>query len=133
MAVHKLSISLDRDFPRVAPPTVDRVAQDPCLHHLRKMSAQDLESLVYCILRHYASWAEGDVRQIGACVRLLGNVCFVRSLPLFEVSVLLYAIRDVIVDDMRMESLRAGAEPDESDLNASRFFDLVAFELLKGY
>jgi len=133
VAVHKLSISLDRDFPRVAPPTVDRVAHDTCLHHLRKISAQDLESLIYCILRHYASWADGDARQIGACVRLLGNVCFVRSLPLFEISVLLYAIRDVVLDDTRMESLRAGSEPDDSDLQAARFFDLVAFELLKGY
>jgi len=97
------------------------------------MPAQDLESLVYCILRHYASWADGDVRQIGACVRLLGNVCFVRSLPLFEASVLLYAIRDVVFDDARIECLRAGGEPEESDLNGARFFDLVSFELLKGY
>lgn len=133
MAVHNISISLDRDFPRLAAPTVERVAQDPCLEHLRRLPASEMEALIYCILRHYFAWANGDVRQMDACATLIGNVCFVRSLPLFEASGLLYALRDIILDLERMESLRAGVEPDGSEEAATRFFDLLVFELLKGY
>ena len=137
MAVHKVTFSVDRDFVRVTAPTVDRVAQDPCLEHVRKLPASELEALIYCILRHYVRWSRGEILQLEACSTLIGNICFVRSVPRFEAACLLYAIRDTVSGIDRMERLRSGSdfEPNgpEEDSSGSQFFDLLVFELLKGY
>jgi hypothetical protein len=133
VAVHRVSISLDRDFARVAAPTVERVAQDPCLEHFRKLPSAEVEALLYCVLRHYFGRMGGDVRQMEACVRLLADVCFIRSAPLFEAATLLYSLRDVLRDIEHVEWLRAGVEPNGPEEQSARFFDLVVFELLKGY
>ena len=137
MAVHKVTFSVDRDFERVAAPTVERVTQDPCLEHFRKLPASELEALIYCVLRHFARWASGETLQLDACAALIANLCFVRSVPVFEASFLLYAMRDSLSEIDRMERLRSGSEfepngPEEGSAEA-RFFDLLAFELLKGY
>lgn len=135
MALPKVSISVDRDFPRVAAPTVERVGHDPCLEHIRKLPVSELEAFIYCVLRHFSRWAEGEVQQLAACAALIGNICFVRSVPLFEAACLLYAIRENVIGTYRMQLLRAGGyiEPDGSEEDGTRFFDLVVFELLKGY
>lgn len=135
MAVQKVPISLERDFARIAAPTVERAANDPCLEHARKLPAAELEALLYCILRHYARWITGEVRQMDACIALIGNLCFVRSVPLFEAAELIYSLRDSVSDVQRVESLRAGHAAEENGLDegAGRFFDLLVFELLKGY
>lgn len=137
MAVHKVTFSVDRDFVRVTAPTVDRVAQDSCLEHVRKLPASELEALTYCILRHFVRWSSGEILQLDACSTLISNICFVRSVPLFEAACLLYAIRDNVLEIDRMERLRSGSEFEpngpEEDGTGTRFFDLLVFELLKGY
>ena len=135
MAVHKLLISVDRDFERVAAPTVERISQDACLEHVRKLPASELEALIYCILRNFSRWSDGDTPQLDACLALLRNSCFIRSIPLFEAAGLLYTIRDCTLDLHRIDNLRSGIypEPTSAEENAARFFDLLVFELLKGY
>jgi len=135
VAVHKGSLSVDRDFARVAAPTVDRVAQDPCLEHVRKLPASELEAMIYCILRHYVRWCGGEIPQLDACAALIYNMCFIRSVPRFEAACLLYAIRDSAIEVDKMERLRAGSnyDPNGDDDERSRFFDFLVFELLKGY
>lgn len=137
MAVQKVSLSVDRDFVRVAAPTVDRVAQDPCLEHVRKLPSSELEAMIYCILRHFVRWSSGEILQLDSCCTLIENICFVRSVPRFEAACLLYAIRDNVVELDRMARLHSGSEfepngPEEEGAG-SRFFDLLVFELLKGY
>jgi hypothetical protein len=144
-------ISIDRDFARMASPIVVRVAADPCLLHVRKLAPSELEALIYCILRHFSLWteqqagprlhrqqpleSEGEIQQMDVCIALIQNVCFVRSIPLFEASGLVYAIRDCILANFRLERLRAGSdgESEGEEEAGSRFFDLLVFELLKGY
>jgi hypothetical protein len=137
VAVHKMTFSVDRDFVRVTAPTVDRVAQDPCLEHIRKLPASELEALIYCILRHFARWSSGEILQLDACNTLIGNICFVRSVPRFEAACLVYAIRDNVLEIDKMERLRSGSEFEpsgpEDEGAGTRFFDLLVFELLKGY
>ena len=114
---------------------VARVNADPCVVHVRKLAASELEALIYCILRHVSLWSDGEVQQVDLCVALIQNVCFIRSIPLFEASDLVYAIRDSVLEDFRLARLRAGSDGEFSDARESyeRFFDLLAFELLKGY
>jgi hypothetical protein len=145
-----MPISIDRDFARMASPIVVRLAADACLLHVRKLAPSELEALIYCILRHFSLWtaqqasprlnrqqpfdSEGEIQQMAVCVALIQNVCFVRSIPLFEASGLVYAIRDCVIEDFRLERLRAGSDGDSEEEEAgARFFDLLVFELLKGY
>ncbi len=135
MAVHKLSVSLDRDFARIAGPTIGRVLQDPCLEHLQRLPSSELEALIYCTLRNLSRWVGGEPQQTSACAALITNLCFVRSVPLFEASCLLYALRDTVVEIDKLERLRAGinADPIGAEEAGPRFFELLVFELLKGY
>ena len=135
MAVHKLSVSLDRDFARIAGPTIERVLRDPCLEHLRRLPASELEALIYCTLRHLSRWVSGEPQQTSASATLITNLCFVRSVPLFEASCLLYALRDTVVEIDKLERLRAGinSDPIGTEEAGPRFFELLVFELLKGY
>ncbi len=133
MAVHKLSVSLDRDFARIAGPATERVLQDPCLEHLRKLPAAELEALLYCTLRHLSRWLSGEAQQTDACSTLITNLCFVRSVPLFEASGLLYALRDSVVEIDKLERLRSGTDIEPNEEAAPRFFELLVFGLLKGY
>ena len=77
--------------------------------------------------------SDGEIQHIDVCVALIQNVCFVRSIPLFEASGLIYAIRDCVLEDFRLERLRAGSDGDSEEGEEARFFDLLVFELLKGY
>jgi hypothetical protein len=135
VAVPKLPISLDRDFARIADPMVERVAQDSCLEHLRKLPSSELEALIYCTLRCFSRSLAGESGQISACAALTANLCFVRSVPLFEASCLLYALRDSVAEIDKLERLRIGTytEPNGPDKGGTGFFDLLVFELLKGY
>jgi hypothetical protein len=161
VAAYKMPISIDRDFARMASPIVVRVAADACLLHVRKLAPSEMEALIYCILRHFSLWTEqdaspqlhrqqpsntgrsgspspesdGEIQHIDVCVALIQNVCFVRSIPLFEASGLIYAIRDCVIEEFRLERLRAGSdgESEGEEEAGSRFFDLLVFELLKGY
>ncbi len=114
---------------------MERVIQDPCLEHLRKLPHSELEALIYCTLRHLSRWLKGEAQQTNACATLIYNLCFVRSVPLFEASCLLYALRDSVVEVDKLDRLRAGtyAEPNGDGEVGPRFFELLVFELLKGY
>lgn len=122
---------------RLAAPTVARVAQDSCLEHVRKLPASELEALIYCILRDFVRWSAGEILQLDSCCALIENICFIRSVPRFEASCLLYALRDNVLEAERVERVRSGSEfePDgpEEETAGNRFFDLLVFELLKGY
>lgn len=131
----KVTFSVDRNFTLVTAPTIERVAVDSCLEHVRKLPAPELEALIYCILRHFVRWSRGEIQQLPSCVALISNLCFVRSVPLFEAACLLYAIRDCLSDIDRMERLRSGSDlqSDDAPGECALFFDLIVFELLKGY
>lgn len=134
VAVPKVSISVDRDFARLTPLIAERVAADPCLERVRSLPVSEFEALLYCILRHFSRWCEHDEEQMEACTTLIENVCFVRSVPRFEAASLVYAIRDSVLDIFRLERLRSGASGvGPLDEDAGRFFDLLVFELLRGY
>ena len=126
-----MPISIDREFSRIVKPIVERVQADAALLHAGQVPPSEMEALIYCILRHFAGWSEGKAQQLDVCVALIQNVCFVRSIPLFEAAEVVYAIRDCVTEDLRLERLRSDGEPDDPE--AGRFFDLLVFELLKGY
>jgi hypothetical protein len=125
-----VAIPVDRVFQLAALPIIGRVAQDPCLEHVRRLPASELEAFIYCVLRHFSRWSAGDVQQLETCATLIGNICFVRSVPLLEAACLLYAIRENVIATCKFRLLR---EPGGSKHEATRFFDLLVFELLKGY
>jgi hypothetical protein len=130
-----MPISINGDFASVASTIVELVAADDSLEHVRKLRRTELEAMIYCILRHFARWRDGDLKQVDVCVALMQNVCFVHSIPLFESSGLVYAIRDRVLEDIRIERLRAGSssEPHGLEEEGVRFFDLLVFELIRGY
>ena len=135
MAVYKATFSVDQDFASVVRPTLERIAHDPCLEHVRKPPSGEIEALIYCILRNYTGWAAGDIPQLDTCSALIKNFSFVRSIPFFEAACLLDTIRESVLEIDRMARLRSGPdfEPEGAEDRNVRFFDLLVFDLLKGY
>lgn len=126
-----MPISIDREFARIVKPIVERVHADAALLHAGQVPPSEMEALIYCVLRHFDGWSQGKPQQLDVCVALIQNVCFVRSIPLFEAAEVLYAIRDCVMEDLKLERLRSDGEAHHSE--AGRYFDLLVFELLKGY
>jgi hypothetical protein len=109
------AFALHRDFAHVTAPTLAHVASDPCLEHVRKLPASELETFIDGVLEHFICWSEGETLQRDACRALIRKLCFAGSVPLFEAACLLYALRDHAL----------------TDGEGAVFFDLLIFELLQ--
>jgi hypothetical protein len=96
----------------------------------RTVSASELRAMIDRILDYYGHWADGDERELTACLDFVENICFALSIPLVETAYGLYVLRDGV---SALLSSGAGGENSETIRKVNSFFEALVRDLLRRY
>ena len=137
MLSHNLIHSLEDHSEEILTAVIQQLRQGPELKHIAALPASELTHWGGNILKNLGHWLTSREEGLGRDYEALGKLRFEESVPLAECVLALLVLKHAMVDFARgrgfaISSIEIYAE-EELEFRVDRFFDDLAYHLVKGY